>query len=380
MNKKILILYTSVGLGHKYIALNMAYYLEKAGYEVKLHDVLQLQKGALTKYGEKVHNLINRKFPFIWRWLYLNKTFTDVTLPLRVPLASKNNKRVYGVVKEFQPDAILTTETMPTAIVSSLKNKGLYNGKLITTFSDYHLHRYWLYDRVDLYLANIPEQVDEMKKLGVKQPIAVCGITLQPLPHTDKAAVKQKLNVPADRKIILVSSGSMGIGFPPELLKDFIQQMAKSNIQTHVVVVCGKNEKLKTELDSKNLPSTTVLGFYQPMSDLYAITDLFLTKPGGLSIAEALQADVRTQITHWLPGQEELNYEYLTKGHLVEPVPVVLTAEALVKIVEQRLSSPQPSETPTKDLITQKNHEGEVLLNTIEKLFHGGFDDPENIG
>jgi processive 1,2-diacylglycerol beta-glucosyltransferase len=84
----------------------------------------------------------------------------------------------------------------------------------------------------------------------------------------------------------------------------------------------------------QHLPDTTVLGFYQPMSDLYAVTDLFLTKPGGLSTAEALQADVRIQITHWLPGQEELNYTYLTANQLVEPVPVVLTAESLVKIVK----------------------------------------------
>ncbi len=379
MKEKILVLYTSVGLGHKYIAINMAYHLEKAGYEIKLHDVLDLQKGMLTEWGEKLHSLINRRFPFIWRWLYLSETFTVLTLPFRVPAASKNNANVLKVIRDFHPDAILSTNTMPSAIVSSLKKKGLYSGKLIITFSDYHLHRYWLYDQADLYLANIPEQVEEMQKLSVKQPVVVCGITLQPLVKSDPEAIKQKLELPQGKKIVLVSSGSLGIGFPPELLKEFISKLSGSETPTHVVMVCGKNEKLKADLEKENLSDTTVLGFYQPMSDLYEITDLFLTKPGGLSIAEALQADVRIQITHWLPGQEELNYDYLTANGLVEPVPEYLTAESLVKIVEQKLTQPRPGETPAKALITQKNHEGEVLLNTVQKLFHGGFDDRGNI-
>ncbi len=45
LNRKIIILYTSIGLGHKYIALNIGYHLEKAGFEVKYHDVLELQTG-----------------------------------------------------------------------------------------------------------------------------------------------------------------------------------------------------------------------------------------------------------------------------------------------------------------------------------------------
>jgi hypothetical protein len=55
---------------------------------------LELQKGVLSEWGEKLHHLINRKFPYVWRWLYLNKTFTDLTLPFAFRLASKNNEKV----------------------------------------------------------------------------------------------------------------------------------------------------------------------------------------------------------------------------------------------------------------------------------------------
>lgn len=363
-------------MGHKYIALNMGYHLSRAGYEVKLHDVLQLQKGILSEWGEWLHGLINRRYPYVWRWLYLNKIFTDLTLPLRVPAAGKNSAKVKQVIDEFIPDMVLSTQTTGSAIMSYLKQRGFYHGKFVITFSDYHLHRYWLYEGVDLYLVNIPEQVEEMRELGITKPIAVCGITLQPLPHIEKTEVIKKLQLPEGKKIVLVSSGSMGIGFPPALLKEFIRNLAEANVAVHVVVVCGKNDELLRELQNSDLPNTTTLGFYQPMGELYAVSDLFLSKPGGLSTAEALQAGVPIQMTHWLPGQEELNYNYLVAHRLVYPVPPVLSAASLVATVKERLSTPRASsETPESQIITQKNHEGEVLLNTMEKLFHGEFDD-----
>ncbi len=375
MNKRILILYTSVGLGHKYIALNMGHHFEKAGYEVKLHDVLELQKGILSEGGEWLHSLINRRFPIVWRWLYLSKLVADLTLPWRVPLAGRNYQKVKQVVDGFNPDLVISVQTTGSAIMSYLKQRGWYKGRFVIGFSDYHLHRYWLYDQADLYLANIPEQVEEMKQLGVKQPTVVCGITLPALPEIDKKAVRAKLNLPEDNKVVLVSSGSLGIGFPVSMLKQFIQKLVLSEPKVWVVVVCGKNESMKQDLEKSNLPQTAVLGFYEPMAELYRISDLFLTKPGGLSTAEALQAGVPLQITHWLPGQEEPNYNYLVSHRLVYPVPPVLTAQSLVDTVQTRLNSPTSvSETPAKAIITQKNHEGEVLLNTIEKLFHGQFD------
>ena len=40
--KKILILYNSIGWGHKSIAENIGFYLEREGFEVRLADILEL--------------------------------------------------------------------------------------------------------------------------------------------------------------------------------------------------------------------------------------------------------------------------------------------------------------------------------------------------
>ena len=53
MNKKILILYTSVGLGHKTLAENIGWQLQQEGMEVKLADIGKVQKGKFEHLDRK---------------------------------------------------------------------------------------------------------------------------------------------------------------------------------------------------------------------------------------------------------------------------------------------------------------------------------------
>ena len=60
--KKILILYTSHTHGHKAVAENIGFYLEQAGYEVKLSDVLKL---AGVEYYSDISTLKGRHVEFV---------------------------------------------------------------------------------------------------------------------------------------------------------------------------------------------------------------------------------------------------------------------------------------------------------------------------
>lgn len=373
MKNKILILYTSVGLGHKYIALNIGFHLEQSGYEVKYADVLQVQSGLMVKIGEWFHSLINRKFPFIWRWLYFSKLFSNITMPFRVPLAGRNYQNIKKQIDEFNPDMVIATQTSASAPMAYMKQKGMFNGKFVIAFSDYHFHPYWYYKEADFYLVNINEQKVELKKFGVDDDkIAVCGITLKPQVPVDPESVKQKLGL-TGKQVVLMSSGSLGIGFPKDEMFSYAKLLGERSKDYQLVVVCGKNNIVKQEIEEKavahNLP-ITVLGFYEPMSELYSITKVFLTKPGGLTVAEALRDNVKMLTTHFLPGQEELNYEYLTRHGLVSEIPNPMTPEMLVEKTLEMFNKDVVQENPVSAQITQKNNEGAVLIKSIENLFH----------
>jgi processive 1,2-diacylglycerol beta-glucosyltransferase len=316
-SKKILILHTSIGLGHKFIAENIAYHLSESGCEVRVEDILEVQKGRLVEFSTELHKWINQNAPWIWSFLYhltnLNLV-SKLTLGLRLWVASKNSQKTLQLIENFQPDLVVSVHATASGVVAYLKKKNLYKGKFAIGFSDFHLHKFWLYPNADFYLANIQEQKNEMVKIGYNaDKIFVCGITLKPKLDLNNTEIKQRLKILSEEKVILFSSGSLGTGLSQELLKNIL------NLEkVKIIVVCGKNI---SELENLNLKFKTekilFFGFYSPMQELYSIADIFLTKPGGLSVAEALQYNLPIQITHLLAGQEELNYKYLVEKKLV---------------------------------------------------------------
>lgn len=370
MNKKILVLHTSVGLGHKYIAENIAYHLQQAGHDVLVHDILKVQEGVMTNLGIWAHSFVNRRLPFIWRWLYFSELVNMIGLPLRVPLAKANSDILLEIVKSFQPEVIISTQTTGSAATAALIQQQKFHGKFVIAFSDYHLHKFWLYDEADAYLVNTEEQKQQMIELGIKpEIISVCGITLKPQQVIDKVTLRDKLNVPLEDKLVIFGSGSLGIGFDFSLLASFLQQLTEHHNLT-VLVLCGKNIQLKQNLDKKNIPNVVPLGFYDNPSELYQAGDLLITKPGGLTIAESLQAGIKILITHTLPGQEEPNYKYLVERSLVHPKPEPLTASTLVNTAIEMLSSGEESNQEESQLITQKGREGKILIAAVQNLFH----------
>lgn len=371
MNKKILILYTSVGLGHKFIAENIGYHLKQAGYQVLLHDILEVQAGTVVRFGTWIHSFINRRIPSFWRWIYFSNLLNTVMSPLRVPLAKMNSEKLFLIVKQFSPDCILSTQTTASAAVASLIEQKKYLGKFVIAFSDYHLHKFWLYDQADLYLVNTDDQRQEMVSLGVPDnKIIVCGITLKPKPEVNSKELRKEIGIAADQKIIVFGSGSLGIGFDYKLLKNFLKQITNKDSNIAVVVLCGKNESLKAKLLSEHIPNVIPLGFFLNPSRLYQSAELLITKPGGLTIAEALQANVKILITHTLPGQEEPNYKYLLSKDLVFQKPEPLTAQNLTNTVMAILSSEQTSNLLESQKITNLGTEGKTLINAINNLFH----------
>ena len=326
--KKILIFHTSVGLGHKSMAENIGSNLEAAGFTVLVADIGQVQKGKFEKYVTAMHRLINNRLPFLWGWLYDFGHF--IILPFRVFIAGFNCKLAKKYIADYQPDIIISTQTTSSAVVAYLKKQKLYNGLFGIAFSDFHLHRYWLYDQADFYLANIAEQKEQMVKLGVPgKKIFICGMTLKPQAQVNISTIKNKLNISETKKVILVGSGSLGTGLDENLISQFLN---KPNIK--VIAVCGKNRIAYQNLKNKfaGAKNIIVLGFYPSMDELYAIADVFITKPGGLSVSEALRWFLPMIISHMLPGQEQYNFDYLLHNGFVMPHYGDIAAQALEEV------------------------------------------------
>jgi processive 1,2-diacylglycerol beta-glucosyltransferase len=387
--KKVLIFHTSIGLGHKTIAENIGWHLERAGFEVKLADILEVQSGSLVNVSTQIHSFINRRLPFLWSWLYTITNHDSISESIRVRLAGNNSQRAEKIINEFNPDLIISTHTTASAVVSYLKKTGQYKKLFAITFSDFHLHRYWLYNQADFYLANIIEQKQKMVELGIDEKnIYVCGITLKHRETLNIDEIKTRLNINPKDSVALFASGSLGIGSSAQGLLDTVNSVAsklKPEQNFIGIIVCGKNQQLKTDLEKlNNNPRIKVFGYYSPMSELYSISDIFVTKPGGLSVSESLQWNLPLLITHYLPGQEKLNYNYLYDRQIIMPLDLSeITKDSILKLIVSELETHEFKNSlktnQHRTAIVSENQDKPPVVEAILERFHG-FDEPINNG
>ncbi|MBL8031363.1 MAG: hypothetical protein JNK33_03505 [Candidatus Doudnabacteria bacterium] len=379
-NKKILVLYTAHTLGHQRIAENIGYWLTQSHAQVELREVLKSNPSPAVHYFLKVHVWVNTHAPWFWKFLYL-WGFWVTMMPLRLPVAWFQRVEIEKCIADFSPDVVITTQTSPSAVVSMLKRANIYTGLWGIAFSDYHFHRGWVYPRTDFYLTNIESQVEQLKRLGVQpQNIFRVGFALPPVVVPAAVQVKERLGIPLSAKVLLVGSGSLGVRLPTGLLAvcdQVVATLRAKEIECRVVVACGRSAEVLEELrDAQKQRAWLVpLSFYSPMVELYAAADLFMTKPGGLSVAEAGQIGLPMVVTHTLPGQEDLNLLYLEGRGYVTSLVHVPQGQWASRIAELVLGgqSLQPDPQEFRDVLAPQslNTLGQFVAGCFIKISHG---------
>lgn len=108
--------------------------------------------------------------------------------------------------------------------------------------------------------------------------------------------------------------GEYGIGKSKTI--NILNTIAKSNYDIQVIAIAGKNEKLKEAfenivIENNKQNSIKVLPFTNKVPELMSISDLVITKPGGLTTSESLASSLPMIVINPIPGQEEQNAEFL---------------------------------------------------------------------
>ena len=86
-----------------------------------------------------------------------------------------------------------------------------------------------------------------------------------------------------------------------------------------LVVISGKNDRMyeyfsKEAKESKNSKYIHVLEFTDSVPELMSISELVVTKPGGLTSTESLASGLPMVIINPIPGQEYENAKYLVEN------------------------------------------------------------------
>jgi len=311
---KVVILHNSVGGGIRATAENIAEQLELSGkYEVRNFDVEKVESGATVSTIRNSYLAVLDHLSSLWGFLYDSKIALAVILPLRKVFASFNSAEVLKILQEFQPAIVISTSGSASAIMAYLKSQGLYRGKFVSVFSDYHIHQFWLHDEADMFICNIPEQVPVLKQLGYPaEKIRLTGTLIADKFRTpiSRETALDELGLLKSMPVVLVG----GAGRARGSTKEIFLQLLRSPKSFQVVVICGNNAQLKEDLLKITAPSrhpVKILGFVSNMEVLMSAAQVLVYKTGGPSMAEAVVKKLPIVFVDVRPGHELINLNYL---------------------------------------------------------------------
>jgi len=197
----------------------------------------------------------------------------------------------------------------------------------VSVVTDFEAHALWMEPAVDLYCVAAEETKARLVARGTEpERVVVTGIPIAARfsSSVDVTAVRKRYGLRDDLPVLLVLSGGFGMGPVAEILSE-LNKLATS---VQIVVVCGRNEELRRELAvQERRHPTHVFGFATNMHELMAVSDLIITKPGGLTSSEALAMGKPMFVLNPIPGQEAANSDFLlehgaaAKANRVEDLP-----------------------------------------------------------
>lgn len=254
--------------------------------------------------------------PALWGWFYRGTSQIQPTSLIQRQLNSVGWEVMRRELTRWRPDLVVATFPTPAGVVSSLKLRGHIHVPLATVITDHAVHSQWIHPATDLYCVGSEEVRRGLLERGVPEArIRVTGIPIRQvfsIPQ-DVRKLRHKYGVTEGVPVVLVMGGAYGVMSDVE---DICRELFHYPHPVQVMVVCGRNERLRQQLRPQALHArhpVRVFGFVEMIHELMAIADLMITKAGGLTISEAIAMELPMLIYRPIPGQEEANAAYLTQ-------------------------------------------------------------------
>jgi processive 1,2-diacylglycerol beta-glucosyltransferase len=293
--------------------------------------------------GTRVFNWypkVIKKIPHIWRVVYDNQSFADATRDIMNFINRLYFAKMERILKEYNPHAIICTQAAPCYVAASYKMQKGNGLPLVAVITDYLVHPYWLlHECVDLYIVPTEEARETLVERGIPVgKIKEIGIPIDPKFKSswDKLNRRSELGLSREVTTLLITGGSQGL-IP---VRKILRLVSQVNAPVQAIIVAGRNRKLwlrVKKVETKFAFTTKVLSYTESMDSLMDASDLIITKPGGLTCAEALAKGLPLIIVKPIPGQEERNGRYLIDQGAALGVNHL---KDLPEVMEQLLLSP----------------------------------------
>lgn len=324
--KKILIFYASYGGGHLSAANSIKDYLisNYENIDVELIDCMKYINKPIEKITTTAYNEMAKKAPWAW-----GKIYSDSQKGPLAHITTRSNQvfaiKLLRLLREKKPDLIISTHPFGSQMCSYLKRKGKITSKIATILTDFAPHDQWLVgsDYTDYFFV----AHNKMKEYLISKNIPENKIFATGIPISNKfletfntSKILNSLGLKENLKTVLFfAGGKFGLGKSRtlEIFNTFVNDF--NNIQ--VIAISGKNKKMYEEFNqivkiANKTNFIKVFEFVNNVPELMAVSDVVITKPGGLTTTESLVSGLPMIIINPIPGQEEENAQFLEHSNV----------------------------------------------------------------
>ncbi|MBO8170413.1 MAG: glycosyltransferase [Bacillaceae bacterium] len=306
-----------------------------------------------------------RHFPNLWGWAYQRETLWNRMFQSHLSHISAMRLKPY--LYTHNPDVIVTTHAYCLGGLAKLRARQELSFRLGAVITDFDVNRFWVHPAVDFYLVATPYLKNKLVEQGIDdQKIFPTGIPVRKEFNVKKSKVTWREELGFDREMFTILMSGGGTGWGP--MSEILNRLILIDEPLQILFVAGKNKEMYHRVRQSLMYSGTgrhrieVFGFVHNMHQLMHSADLLISKPGGITLSEALAAELPTIIYKPIPGQEERNARYLLEENVVD---MAENLDELTEQVKRLLNSGKKREEMKERIHRLRNPDSSIKASRI---------------
>jgi processive 1,2-diacylglycerol beta-glucosyltransferase len=325
---RILILTAGYGEGHNSAARALqAAFAEQPGITAELVDLFALHAPRLNEVTRRGYlGLINRA-PWIWsgvyRWLDRSRA-----APHFFKAFAGHTRLLAKIIAERQPVALVSTYPVYGWLLQRLRARGVSHCPHFTVVTDaITINSLWYRAPSDGWFVTDGDSAEVLARAGVPRArVRVSGFPVATA-FADRApglGPPDPAQSPERRVLYMINSGRTRALETGRVLLAACPDW-------HITFTAGRDRRLKTELEALVRGASAradVLGWTDRIPSLLMTSHVVISKAGGATTQESINALCPMLVNQIVPGQEEGNFELLRRhgaGALAESPGAVVT-------------------------------------------------------
>ncbi len=335
-----LILSCGTGGGHNSAAKAMMEELGRRNHHAVMMNPYTLHSDRLAGRIDETYITTARRTPQAFGALYRAGEWYR-KLPFRSPVYYANRgmiSRMGKYLEENHFDIVIMSHLFPAEIMTNMRRRGMEIPKTLYIATDYCCIPFTEETECDAYAVPAAEAAYDFSRRGIpEERIYPYGIPVDAGfgQEENREGLRRCLGLAADKKYILIAGGSIGAGQIEKLL-GLLLARKEENREVGLIVVCGNNQELYGKLEKRFGEQAMVIGHTERMADYLKASDLYITKPGGLSSTEAAVCGIPLLHMPPIPGCETFNARFFQEHGMSRACEVTERgAEAVFELLRQ---------------------------------------------